>query len=125
MFSKKKKKVFKIFFLEISNCGAQKRSSQIFREVSNVFQQNFNGSKKVLSLSRGHGSFQGLETGMWKQKRRKRLVFCGSRSGSALMREVGSESELGSESVEKDLEAQAIFFKSGASGFSNWRQPLG
>ena len=35
------------------------------------------------------------------------------------MKEVGSGSELGSESVEKELEAEAIFFKSGASGFSN------
>ena len=41
------------------------------------------------------------------------------------MKEVGSGSELGSESVEKKLEADAIFSKSGASGFSNWLQPLG
>ena len=37
---------------------------------------------------------------MWK---RKRLIFCGS--GSTLMKEVGSES------VEKEPEADAIFFK--------------
>ena len=41
------------------------------------------------------------------------------------MKEVGSGSELGSESVEKELEAEAIFLKSGASGFSNWLQTLG
>ena len=35
------------------------------------------------------------------------------------MKEVGSGSELGSESVEKELEAEAIFSKSGSSGFSN------
>ena len=35
------------------------------------------------------------------------------------MKEVGSGSELRSESVEKVLEAEAIFSKSGASGFSN------
>ena len=35
------------------------------------------------------------------------LIFC--ESGSALMREVGSGSELGSKSVEKELEAEAIF----------------
>ena len=40
------------------------------------------------------------------------------------MEEVGSGSELGSESVEKELEVEAIFSKSGASGFSNGLQPL-
>ena len=39
--SPKKKKVFKIFFLAISKRGKQKRSSQIFREVSGVFLYNF------------------------------------------------------------------------------------
>ena len=51
-----------------------------------------------------------LQPGMWK---RKRLIFCGS--GSTLMEEVGS----GSESVENELEAEAIFSKSGAPEFSN------
>ena len=37
------------------------------------------------------------------------------------MKKVGS----GSESFEKELEAEAIFSKSGASGFSNWLKPLG
>ena len=55
-----------------------------------------------------------LIAGMWK-----RLNFCGS--GSTLMKEV----ESGSESVEKEPEAEAIFSKSGASGFSTWLQPLG
>ena len=41
------------------------------------------------------------------------------------MKEVGSGSELGSETLEKEPEAEAIFFKSGASGFSTWLQPLG
>ena len=61
---------------------------------------------------------QGCGSGSWKWKR---LIFYGS--GSTLMKEVGSE--LGSESVEKEPEAEAIFPKSGASGFSPWLQPLG
>ena len=32
-----------------------------FREVSGVFRQNFNGSKIMLSSSRGQGNFRGLE----------------------------------------------------------------
>ena len=39
----------------------KKRSLQIFRKVSGVFQRNFNGSKIVLSSSRGQGNFRGLE----------------------------------------------------------------
>ena len=39
----------------------KKRSLQIFRKVSGVFQRNFNGSKKVLSSSREQGNFRGLE----------------------------------------------------------------
>ena len=31
------------FFLAISTCGKQKRSSQIFHKISGVFQQDFNG----------------------------------------------------------------------------------
>ena len=46
---------------QCSNCGKQKRYLQIFREVSGVFQQNFNGSKIVLSSSRGQANFWGLE----------------------------------------------------------------
>ena len=53
-----KKKVFKNFFQAISNWENPKRSSQIFREVSGVFQQNFNGSKNsgVLELNTGQFS---------------------------------------------------------------------
>ena len=40
------------------------------------------------------------------------------------MKDVGSGSELESESIEKELEAEAIFSKSGASRFSNWLQSL-
>ena len=61
---------------------------------------------------------QGCGSGSWK-----RLIFCGR--GSALMKEVGSRSEVKSENVEKELKAEAIFSKSGASEFSNWLQPLG
>ena len=39
----------------------KKRSLQIFRMVSGVFQRNFNGSKIVLSSSRGQDNFRGLE----------------------------------------------------------------
>ena len=79
-----KKKVFKIFFQAISKKvfknffqakkifkkflsgdlylrKPKKRSLQIFRKVSGVFQRNFNGSKIVLSSSRGQGNFRGLE----------------------------------------------------------------
>ena len=57
-----KKKVFKKFFQAISTRGTQKkRSLQTFRKVFGVFQQNFNGSKIVLSSSRGQGNFRGLE----------------------------------------------------------------
>ena len=41
------------------------------------------------------------------------------------MKEIGSGSELESESVEKESEAEAIFSKSDASGFSNRLQLLG
>ena len=40
-----KKKIFKEVFQTISKSEKQKRSSQIFREVSGVFQENFNDSK--------------------------------------------------------------------------------
>ena len=68
---------------------------------------------------------------MWKWKletdnflwKLKRLIVWGS--GSTLMNEVGRGSELGNKSVEKELEAEAIFLKSSASRFSNWLQPLG
>ena len=81
----KKKKVLKIFFQAISKKKVFKnffqaekvfknffsgdlylrkpkiRSLQIFRKVLGVFQRNFNGSKIVLSSSRGQGNFRGHE----------------------------------------------------------------
>ena len=55
--------------------------------------------------------FSMFAAGMWKRKRKLEAVeavnFCGSRS--ILMKEAGSGSELRSESVEKELEAEAIF----------------
>ena len=57
-----KKKVFKNFFRRSLLVETQKkRSLQIFRKVSGVFQRNFYGSKIVLSSSRGQDSFRGLE----------------------------------------------------------------
>ena len=44
-------------FLAISNCETQKRSSQIFREVSGVFQQDFNGTKSSAVLDPRTGQF--------------------------------------------------------------------
>ena len=56
------KKIFKKFFSgDLYLRKPKKRSLQIFRKVSGVFQRNFNGSKIVLSSSRGQGNFRGLE----------------------------------------------------------------
>ena len=78
--SPNEKKVFKIFFRAISKKRSskiffrrkrsskfffrrslleesKKKSLQIFRKVSGVFQRNFNGSKIVLSSSRGQSNF--------------------------------------------------------------------
>ena len=56
------KKVFKKFFSsDLYFRKLKKRSLQIFRKVSGVFQRNFNGLKIVLSSSRGQGNFRGLE----------------------------------------------------------------
>ena len=44
-----KKNVFKIFFQAISKRGKQKRSSQIFREVSGVFLHNF-GNEQIPTI---------------------------------------------------------------------------
>ena len=58
----KKKMVFKNFFSgDLYLRKPKKKSLQIFCKVSGVFQQNFNGSKVVLSSSRGQGNLQGLE----------------------------------------------------------------
>ena len=72
MFSKKKgpqnffqaiskKRSSKFFSGELYLRKPKKDSLQIFRKVSGVFQRNFNGSKIVLSSSRGQGNFRGLE----------------------------------------------------------------
>ena len=56
------KKVFKKFFSgDLFLRKPKKRSLQIFRELAGVFQRNFNGSKIVLSSSRGQGNFRGPE----------------------------------------------------------------
>ena len=65
--------------------------------------------KKTTLPAKLHKINQGCGSGSWKRKWWKRLIFC----GSDLMKEVGS----GSESVEKELETEAFFSKSGASGF--------
>ena len=55
-------KVFKNFFsCDLYLRKPKKRSLQIFRKVSSVFQRNFSGSKIVLSSSRGQGKFRRLE----------------------------------------------------------------
>ena len=60
--SPKKKGLQKNFFSgDLYLRKPKKRSLQIFRKVSGVFQRNFNGSKIVLSSSRGQGNFRGLE----------------------------------------------------------------
>ena len=51
------KKVFKNFFQAISTWEKQKRSSQIFCEVSGAFQQNYNGSKNSAVLKPRTGQF--------------------------------------------------------------------
>ena len=57
-----KKKVFKNFFSgDLYLRRPKKRSLQIFRNVSGVFQRNFCGSKIALFSSRGQGNFRGLE----------------------------------------------------------------
>ena len=58
----RRKRSSKIFFRQSPLEETKKRSLQIFRKVSSVFQRNFNGSKIVLSSSRGQGNFRGLET---------------------------------------------------------------
>ena len=55
-------KVFKYFFSgDLCLRKPKIRSLQIFRKVLGVFQRNFNGSKIVLSSSRGQGNFRGHE----------------------------------------------------------------
>ena len=55
---------FFVCIVTVSNkkcLSVKKRFLLIFRKVSGVFQRNFNGSKIVLSSSRGQGNFRGLE----------------------------------------------------------------
>ena len=60
--SPKKKGLQKNFFSgDLYLRKPKKKSLQIFRKVSGVFQRNFNGSKIVLFSSRGQGNFRGLE----------------------------------------------------------------
>ena len=56
-----KKDLQKIFFRRYLLEETKKRSLQIFRKVSGVFQRSFNSSKIVLFSSRGQGNFRGLE----------------------------------------------------------------
>ena len=56
------KKIFNNFFSgDLHLRKPRERSFQIFRKVSGVFQTNFNGSKILLSSSRGQGIFRTLE----------------------------------------------------------------
>ena len=56
-----KKGLQKFFFSDLYWRKPKKKSLQIFRKVFGIFQRNFNGSKIVLSSSRGQGNFRGLE----------------------------------------------------------------
>ena len=56
-----KKVCKKIFLGDLYLRKPKKRSLQIFRKISGVFQRNFNGLKILLSSSRGQGNFRGLE----------------------------------------------------------------
>ena len=66
------KKVSKNFFGRSLLEETKKRSLQIFRLVSGVFQRNFNGSKIVLSSSREQGNLRGLEA----SRKRSRTSKC-------------------------------------------------
>ena len=55
----KKKGLQKFFSGDLYSMKPKKKCSQIFRKVSGIFQRNFNGSKIVLSSSRGQGNFRG------------------------------------------------------------------
>ena len=56
----RRKRSSKVFFSgDLYLWKPKKRSLQIFSKVSGFFQRNFNGSKIVLSSSRGQGDFRG------------------------------------------------------------------
>ena len=58
----RRKRSSKIFFSgDLYLRKPKKRSLQIFRKVSGVYQRNFNDSKIVLSSRRGQGNFRELE----------------------------------------------------------------
>ena len=57
----KKKGLQKFFFRRSPLEGNKKRFSQIFREVSGVFQQKFNNSKNSAVLEPRKSNFRGLE----------------------------------------------------------------
>ena len=63
-----KKGLQKFFFRRSLLEKTKKRCLPIFHKVSGVFQRNFNGSKIVLSSSRGQGNFRGLEA--WRPRPR-------------------------------------------------------
>ena len=74
-----KKSLQKFFSGNLYLRKPKKRSLQIFRKVSGVFQRNFNGSKIVLSSSRGQGNFRGLEA---SRPRTSKCVLEDSTSGN-------------------------------------------
>ena len=66
----KKKGLQKFFSSDLYLKKPKKRSLQIFRKVSGVFQQIFNVSKIVLSSSRGQSIFRGFEASRPKPRLR-------------------------------------------------------
>ena len=70
----RQKRSSKIFFRRSLLEETKKRSLQIFRKVSGVFQRNFNGSKIVLSSSRGQGNFRGLEASRPRSRTSKSVL---------------------------------------------------
>ena len=59
--SQKKKGLQNFFSGDLYLRKPKKKFLQVFRKVNSVSQRNFNGSKIVLSSSRGQGNFRGLE----------------------------------------------------------------
>ena len=63
---------------------------------------------EILYLTSRSCNKQECESESWKQKRWKRLNFCGSGSGSTLMKQTGSGSELGSVKFQEEQEEGAL-----------------
>ena len=61
IFFRRKRSSKNLFLGDLYLRKPKKRSLQISRKVSGVFQRNFNGSKIVLYSSRGQANFRGLE----------------------------------------------------------------